>query len=95
MPIESIKQRKSVVHFLPFPDLKSFFLTKSSIMKLWHLAVALCKAGLQYGPLGEELGQATHPQKKRWCLFPQALRVHDLQRHKWAGKPEDSWSTWE
>lgn len=61
MPSEGPKQqRKSAGSLFPsFPEFQGLLSRKSSRANLRHLAVELCKAGLQHGPLGEELGQAT------------------------------------
>lgn len=60
------QQRKSVGSlFHPSLGLKSFFSTESSRANPWHLAVEFSKTGQRHGLLGEELGQATHPQKEK------------------------------
>lgn len=45
-------------------------------------------------PSGRRARSSHSPSEKRWCLFLWALWVHGLQGQKWAGRPEDSWSTW-
>lgn len=78
----------------PFPGGESFFSTK----KLKSNPVALSCWALQdrpkAWPSGKRARSSHSHSKKRWCLFPWALWVYDLQRQKWAGRPEDSWSTW-
>lgn len=50
--------------FHPFLEVRASFLQRSSGATPWHLAAEISKTGLKHGPLGEERGQATHPQKR-------------------------------
>lgn len=48
--------------FPTFPEFEELLFYKELKTNLCHFTVELCEAGLQQGPLGEELGQATPTQ---------------------------------
>lgn len=68
-----------------FLEVRASFLQRSSGATPWHLAAELSKTGLKHGPLGEERGQATHPQQRGGACSHEHSWVHGLQRQKIPG----------